>query len=996
MKTTIRPHRIPTIRLAGAVSIIAVAAALTAVAQDPEGPKPPEADFPPTTETLKDYQKVVSTADEPSFYTLYKREKDQQLMAELPKDFARQRHYIALTVASGESYAGLQAGDLYVYWRRYGNKLALIEPNLGIRSTGDDESKASVKRLFTDRVILEVPILGIVPKGGPLIDMDALLVGQAEKFFGGSARNLMKGLTSIKTAKSFPSNVEVGFEVPAQNGQLRILHYSISHIPEDKSYKPRVADTRVGYFTTSYNDFGKFKEDETRVRYINRWQLEKADTSLKLSPPKDPIVFYIEHTTPIRYRRWVRDGILMWNKAFEKVGIFDALEVRQQDARSGAHMEKDPEDVRYNFVRWLNNGVGTAIGPSRVHPETGQILDADIILTDGWIRHWWMEYNEIMPDVALEGYAPNTLAWLYRHPSWDPRVRLADPSTREIILAQRASQAMPALGGHPLGKLDEAADSRLIGGHEFDGLTARYSQKNGLCMAANCKSHGIGLMQMALAIQDFGAALASDLPPEPVPDPVPDEATEDDPEGKEEDKEEAKKEDEKPAVPAVPAEARQMVDGIPEEFIGPLLADLVAHEVGHTLGLRHNFKASSVYTMAEINSDEHKGKAALAGSVMDYIPVNMNVGAGEIQGDYAMIGVGPYDLWAIEYGYTLEDDLKPILDRVAEPELAYATDEDTWGPDPLARRYDFGKEPISYGENQLRLIEKLRASIIESFVKDGDSWAKARRGYQLTLSTQMRVVTMMANWVGGAHVYRDKKGDKDGRAPIEVVPAATQRAALEFVVANALNDDAFGLTPQLLAHMTVDKWWDDGNIMDDPTWPIHDRILGIQASILTALMNPNTLELVFDNEFRVPADEDALTLPELLETLQAAVFGAFDAEIHADAPAFTARKPMLSSLQRNLQKEYLERLIDLIGPDAGFTAAYKPITDLASSQLGEIKEEIESLVENEKLDPYTRSHLKQCGSQIDKALDAQYVIDAGKGSRLPQFILMGKEPADSE
>ncbi len=93
-------------------------------------------------------------------------------------------------------------------------------------------------------------------------------------------------------------------------------------------------------------------------------------------------------------------------------------------------MEKDPEDVRYNFIRWLNNDVGTAIGPSRVNPLTGQILDADIILTDGWIRHFWFQFHKELPDIAMEGFSPETLAWLEHHPRWDPRVRLAPPSER--------------------------------------------------------------------------------------------------------------------------------------------------------------------------------------------------------------------------------------------------------------------------------------------------------------------------------------------------------------------------------------------------------------------------------------------------------------------------------------------------------------------------------------------------------------------------------------
>src|SRR5690606_37923697 len=131
----------------------------------------------------------------------------------------------------------------------------------------------------------------------------------------------------------------------------------------------------LGYFTTTYRDLGKFQDDEKIVRYINRWNLEKRDPSLKLSPPKQPVVYYIDHTVPVRYRRFVRDGVEYWNKAFEKVGILNAIEVYQQDAATGAHMDKDPEDVRYHFVRWLSNDIGTAIGPSRAHPETGEILD---------------------------------------------------------------------------------------------------------------------------------------------------------------------------------------------------------------------------------------------------------------------------------------------------------------------------------------------------------------------------------------------------------------------------------------------------------------------------------------------------------------------------------------------------------------------------------------------------------------------------------------------
>jgi hypothetical protein len=1064
------------------------------------GPAP---EFPPADKVLEGYEKVITKANITPMYTLWTRNKDGQMYAELPRTFAQKKYFIATTVASGEDYAGLQGGDLYVYWRRYDKHLALMAPQIEIRANGDKEAASSVGRLFTDRVLMEVPIVAMGPGGGPIIDVDQMLLNPDPRFnigpamFDPSLR--MRGIFSIKTAKAFENNVEIAFEVPAMGDNvLKILHFSISDIPDNTGYQPRVADNRVGFFTTTYSDLAKYNDRETRVRYVNRWHLEKADPKLQLSPPKNPIVFYIEHTTPVRYRRWVRDGILAWNKAFEKVGISNAVEVYYQDAASGAHMDKDPEDVQYNFVRWLNNDVGTAIGPSRVHPLTGQILDADIILTDGWIRHYQKQFSESLPKIAMEGYGADTLAWLAEHPEWDPRVRLAAPSMRRTVQERIALQASKPYAGHPLAN----ADARVLGDDEFDGLN-RASQTNGMCLAAEGMSFDLALMKMTMDLLEadsriassqegqkvtaegkwsgvisgmkaanfpvdqvpFNFAISSDsgalkgsvsfanmeIPFEtvtfdaatqeltatlkvengavgvtltakllensltgsweanangqvlkgnftatregaPAPTPTPDSAPSvasagkpaDEPKPAEEKKDEKPAEQKKEEPKAPPGE--QMLDGMPESFVGPLIAHLVAHEVGHTLGLRHNFKASSIFTLAEINSDAVKGKKQLAGSVMDYIGTNIRLDSGTAQGDYCMTGVGPYDMWAIEYGYTF-GDLKPVLARVAEPELVFATDEDTGGPDPLARRYDFTKNPLDYAEEQMRLAANHRARLMKDFVKDGDSWDRVRYGYEMILGLQTRSLSMMANWVGGAHVNRDKKGDPNGRKPIEVVPADTQRKALAFVVNNAFKDESFGLSPELVTAMGLDKWSDDmSSMMEESTWPIHDRIMGIQASALTSIMNPTTLKRVYDNEFRVPADQDSLTLPEMLNTVTTGVWTELDAKAEGN---YSARKPMISSLRRNLQREHLERLIDLTMPGSAQGAAGKTISTLASEQLRQIVKKIEAAqaAAADKHDPYTTAHLSQAKDRITKALDADYILNpsragAGGGTRM--------------
>ena len=964
--------------------------------------------YPPLEKIIEGFTKAESRSpDHQSLGNIWTRERDSQMYLELPKDFATKKYFIALTVSSGDEYAGLQAGDYYVYWRMYNKRLALILPNVDIRSSGEPESKSSVKRLFTDQVLLDIPIVTMVPRGGPLVDADALFIGEASKFFGPQGRITSPQISKIVKAKVFSKNVEIAFEVVGRGGKLQTLHYSMSEVPEDNGYKPRKSDERIGYFSTAYTDLGLYDKDKTKTRFVNRWRLEKRDPTLKLSPPVTPIRFYVEHTTPVRYRRWVKQGIEYWNKAFEKVGFADAIEVYYQDAKTGAFMDLDPEDVQYNFIRWLNNNQGTAIGPSRVNPLTGEILDADIILTDGWIRHFRFQFHDLMPELATEGMSGETLSWLADHPNWDPRLRLSSPSNQRFKANAIALDSHKAWNGDPATRVD----GRLIGDDAMDGLVGRISQINGMCMAAHGKQMDIAMARVALAMLDTEEeevakkkeeeakkdekdkkegseskkSNAKDEKPS-ADDSKKDEKSADDKADKKDGEKKVadKKKDDKPK--------EEMLDGMPETFIGPLLAELVAHEVGHTLGLRHNFKASGAYSLEEINSPELRGKKPLAGSVMDYLPVNMSYQIGDARGDWTMIGIGPYDYWAIEYGYTPDETkLKDILKRVSEPELQYATDEDTTGPDPLARRYDYGRDPLVFAENQMALVKIYRERLIEKFVKDGESWAKAREGYELTLGQQMKAVSMIANWVGAAHVNRDHKGDPGNRLPLTPVKADIQRKSLDFVIKNAFRDEAYGLTQDILQRLTVDKWWDEGmSATSESTFPIHDRILSMQASTLTMLMNPSTLRRVLDNEQLIPANEDAVVLPELMDRIQASIWTELEGKPEGEV---TPRKPRISSLRRNLQREHLERLIDLALEDSG-NAAMKPISTLAAMQLKDIKRKIDNALEARAgLDAYSVAHLSEATSRIGKALDGQFIYNMPKsfgGSQIFQLML-GKE-----
>ncbi|TVQ60694.1 MAG: DUF5117 domain-containing protein [Phycisphaerales bacterium] len=914
-------------------------------------------DFPPYEDVIKDHRKVISTADgAASMYTLFVRDSDSRVLAELPPNFESQRLFIATTIAGGSPTAGIQWGDLHARWKRYDKRLALIEPNLGVRSSGDLESKKSRDNLFTDRVILDVPIVTLSPRGAPVIDMTALLVRQSDKFFGAMVRGANMNLAKLTNSKAFPQNVEIAFEMPLANGRLTTLHYSWSVLPENTGYRPRVADPRVGYFTTTYRDLGQPGDEQPWTRYINRWHIEKADPKLRMSPPKQPIVFYIEHTTPVRYRRWVRDGILEWNKAFEQIGIINAIEVYQQDARTGAHMEKDPEDVRYNFYRWNSNSIGFAIGPSRVDPRTGQILDADIVMNDGFIRAYATQWRQLMPEIATDGFAPETLSWLEQRPEWDPRVLLAAPGDRERIMFDRTQRIGQGPTRHYDIRTHQPHERMLVGASSYDGLHSRVSQMNGGCSHAHFKAMDVAMLRLGVDMLD--------------------------------------------AMQIMDNGDDDVLDGVPERFIGPLIQDVTTHEVGHTLGLRHNFKASSIRSLEEINSPEMAGKP-FVGSVMDYNPVNINFGDGPVQGDFISPGIGPYDFWAIEFGYT-DGKLDEVLAKVADPDHVYLTDEDAWGPDPLARRFDLGSDPLDFAESRMRLVQDLRGKILDRAVKDGDSWEKARTAYLVLLGQHVNSVSIAANWVGGSHINRDRKGDPGGRRPIEDVPVEQQRRAMQFVIDNAFNEAAFGLTPELLSSMTVDKWWDEGgfgSIFEDPTWPVHDRIAAIQSSALTMLLNPTTLRRVHDNEFRVEASADALTLPEVLSGVTDAIWSEVDARSRGQ---YTPRQPMISSLRRNLQRAHLRRMIDLSMPGGMSGAAAHPVATLSTMKLRELHAKISRHVGadgapvNTSIDPYTQAHLAEARLRIEKALDADFIYntDALRFSGMPMMMMFGQEERD--
>ncbi|MFQ5876361.1 MAG: zinc-dependent metalloprotease [Acidobacteriota bacterium] len=422
--------------------------------------------------------------------------------------------------------------------------------------------------------------------------------------------------------------------------------------------------------------------------------------------------------------------------------------------------------------------------------------------------------------------------------------------------------------------------------------------------------------------------------------------------------------------------ARGLMDPETEEnYVNDFLIHVTLHEVGHTLGLRHNFKASKIHSLAEVQDVEMTERIGLTGSVMDYTPVNLAF-EGQTQGQYWQTTIGPYDRFAIEYAYKPIDsatiqgerpELERIASRAADPTLAYATDEDTFtgsprGMDPDSSMWDIGDEILEYYTHRIGLARELFSVMDEKFSEPGTRYQKLLLVFGQGFGELLPAALNVPKYVGGIRHHRDHIGDPNGRVPYDPVAAAEQRAALRFLTREIFAPDAFRLPPALLNKLAVERLPDPEGVF----WtrarndlPIHDLVLLVQSLPIDRLYHPITLSRLSDLEAHYESASEAFTMAEMFSGMRRAIWQEL------------ADRSNINSFRRNLQRKHLDTLIGIL-LQAGPATIPADARTLARADLTAIRSGIDSVLgrEGAGLDAVTRAHLDEARARITAALDA--------------------------
>jgi len=742
-------------------------------------------------------------------------------------------------------------------------------PNNAVSKSANVDVPASI--FFSDKPAAE-------DADGYLLAADALFISEKmdpvkPNFPPGTPPSAYFNLGSLNTLKSkyevirsYPGNTDVVVDLAYENpmpfngggkditdarfNRVKIQH-SFLEIPVN-DFRARRDDPRIGYFGSEVDDLTSISPTPFKD-IINRWNLKKKDPSLALSEPVEPIVYWVENTTPVEYRQIIKEAGEKWNEAFEKAGFKNALIMKiMPDTATW-----DAADIQYNVIRWVSSSVPSygAIGPSFTNPRTGQILGADITV------EWKSGAGTANLDELVNGgnavtmlqmpWEANTLnAEAVPHLAFDKNHMATCNMAREL-------QAQYAAG--------------LTAIEALDGEQPNYNQ--------------------VAAIKDMH-----------------------------------------------------------KQF----LYYLVLHEMGHTLGLNHNMKATQMLAPNQLNDVTLTHKIGLQGSVMDYPSVNISSDRSK-QGDYYTTKPGPYDLWAIEYGYKPfseaeeETGLNAILSRSTDPQLAFGNDADDMrspggGIDPRVMINDMSSDMVAFAEDRLKLVNTLMPKLKSRFSRTGQSYQELRIRFNQLMVQRSQMLTSVSRFVGGVEVDRSFVGQNTPNKPFTPVSVAYQKKAIELINKYAFSVHAFDADAALYPYLQQQR---RGFGFFGTTEDAKPQLtyLALQMNSLAAVLHPTTLQRINTSSLYGNTYSVADVMSDLVK-------GIFSEDLKTNVDLF----------RQNSQTEFVKGIAAIVNATGGYD---NPSKAAALSTLKKVKALLATAISTNE---QTKAHRSNLVFLIDKAL----------------------------
>lgn len=382
------------------------------------------------------------------------------------------------------------------------------------------------------------------------------------------------------------------------------------------------------------------------------------------------------------------------------------------------------------------------------------------------------------------------------------------------------------------------------------------------------------------------------------------------------------------------------------------MKSLIMHEIGHTLGLNHNMKASQLFSpeqLADVSFIEGK---ALTGSVMDYAGINLTADRKK-QGQYYDMAVGPYDIWAIQFGYTpfkskIERDA--LLARSTEPALIFGNDaDDMRSPgkaiDPRVMIGDMSNDQIRYSIDRIELVNKMMKDIKTRFGNSGESYMQLGQAYYILSGQSSTAAGIISRFIGGVYVDRAKPGQTGGTMPFTPVSLKDQKRAMDALNKYVFASDAFSAPNDLYNYLAKQRR--GFNFFGGPEDPkIHEQVLGYQTKVLAHITHPNTLQRISNSELYGNKYKLATYMTDLNNMM-------FKQDVYGT----------INSFRQNLQAAYTKGLIKII---SGKSNNRYPIA--AKSMAIYNLKNIKNWVSNGKGDIATKAHKNHLRTLITNAM----------------------------